>query len=198
MRWKVQPISTPRGVRSSVCGVRSSPSNNSACRIPHTAFERVLKWVFVLLLGGGVPLVEAGLEISTDHRSLFFGLMQLSEEKTLAQAGAYHNEVTCSSTNGAMWSLKINLLHPLTSGPETIPLDAFKWQLSWTDGTGTSAGRSEWKPFSLEPELVYISGPAEAAGAPIHFQFSYSLRIPDTQVRGVYQTTIRLTLTEVL
>lgn len=140
----------------------------------------------------------ATIEISTDHRALFFDVMQLGEEKELAQLGGYHNQITCSSTNGNTWYLKINLLQPFTQGQETIPLESFKWQLAWTGGKGTLLSPYQFKPFSLIPDLVYISGANESAGAAIDFQFKYYLKIPETQVSGAYNTTIRFTLTEVL
>lgn len=141
---------------------------------------------------------SAAIEISTDHRSLFFGLMQLGEEKELTQLGIYHNQITCSSTNGNSWYLKISLLKPLTSGEETIPFEDFKWQLVWTNGKGTVVNPYQFKEFSLVPDLVYISGADEAGGSSINFQFKYYLKIPEVQTSGVYNTTIRFTLTEIL
>lgn len=139
----------------------------------------------------------AAINISTDHRPIFFGLMQLDEEKELAQLGTYHNQLTCSSTNANTWYLKISLLQPLTSGQETIPPEYLKWQLVWTDGKGTVVTPYQFKEFSLFPDLVYISGPDEAAGNSINFQFKYYLKIPENQVSAVYNTTIRFTLTEI-
>lgn len=152
-----------------------------------------------LLVLAILPLASyASIEISTDHRPLTFSVMQLGEEKELAQVGAYHNQVTCSSTNGITWYLKISVLQPLTSGQDSIPLENFKWQLVWTNGTGSIASHYQFKPFSLFPDIVYMSGPNEAAGNTINFQFKYYLKIPDAQINGVYSTTIRYTLTEIL
>lgn len=140
---------------------------------------------------------SAAIEISTDHRPVFFGIMQLDEEKALAQLGAYHNQITCSSTNGNAWYLKISLLQPLTLGVETIPLEYLKWQLVWTNGKGAVVNPYQFKEFRLFPDLVYISGPDEATGNSINFQFKYYLKVPPNQVSGVYSTTIRFTLTEI-
>ena len=140
----------------------------------------------------------AALDLSTDNRSLSFGLMQLSEQQTLAQYGTYHNEVTCSSTNGITWYVKINLLQPLSSGGESIPIERFQWELVSTSGTGTIAHTGQFTPFSLTPDLVYLSGANEASGEPVRLRFRYSLNIPDAQVHGVYSTTVRFTLTEIL
>jgi len=139
----------------------------------------------------------ASLELTTDHRSLFFGAMRLGEEKELADFGGYHNEITCRSTNGAIWYLKVNLLQPLSSGADTIPAENLSWQLTWTNGNGTKPGGAyTYKSFSLMPDLVYISGPGESAGNGITLQFKYSLKIPEIQHSGVYNATIRFTLTE--
>ena len=152
----------------------------------------------VFAFGGFAGSAWAGLELSTDARSLFFGRMQLGEEKELAQFGTYHNEITCSSTGNKTWHLKINLLHPLAAGNDTIPVESFAWQLFETAGIGTVANQRQFVPFQLSPDLVYVSGPDEAKGARITFQLKYRLRIPEQQVKGLYQTTLRFTLTEVL
>lgn len=149
----------------------------------------------LLSLGLSFP-AYAGLQLSTDHRSIFFGSMQPGEEKELAEFGSYHNQIICSSTNGGTWYLKMNLLQPLTLGGDQIPFENFKWQLNWTNGNGTSPSAFRFKPFSFAPETVYISGPNEASGNSINFQFKYSIKIPDAQIAGVYYTTVRFTLTE--
>ena len=154
--------------------------------------------LMISLIGALAAPASAEVELSSDHRSLFFGFMRLGEEKTLAESGSFHNEITCASTGGASWYLKISLLQPLSSGAEEIPLDHFRWQLARTDGNGSVVTQSQFRGFMLTPDLVYISGPGEAGGQKIHLQFRYALTIPDTQVSGVYHTTIRFTLTELL
>lgn len=143
------------------------------------------------------PAVHAAMELRSDSRSLFFGLMELGEDKTLSQAGAYHNEIICASTGGRPWFLKVNALGPLASGAEEIPLERFSWQLVRAEGTGGGASPGEYRPFDLIPDTVYISGPGEDAGQPVRLQLRYRLRLPDAVVSGSYQTTIRFTLTEV-
>src|SRR3989338_2290328 len=140
----------------------------------------------------------AALELSTDHRPLFFGLMQPGEEKALAQSGSFHTEVTCASTGGVTWYLKISLLQPLTSGAESIPFENVGWQVTRTDGNGTVVTPNQFQSFSATPNLVYISGPGEADGRPVRIQFRYLLKLPEAQVSGAYQANIRFTLTEVL
>lgn len=140
----------------------------------------------------------AALTLTTDHRSVAFGQMQLDEEKTLAQQGSFHNQITCASTGGRLWYLKIHVLQPLTAGAETIPLEAFKWAVTTPNGRGNVAHSNQFTPFSVVPDLVYISGADEAAGTAVTFQFRYSLKIPSAQPTGVYNTTFRFTLTEIL
>lgn len=154
--------------------------------------------MLALALSGLTVPAFAALELSTDHRSLFFGLMELGEEKLLADAGSFHNEITCSSTEGRPWYLKVSVLQPLTSGSETIPLEQFAWQLAGTNGKGTVTNRNEFRAFALVPDLVYLSSPEEATGQSVQLQFRYSLKIPEAQVSGVYHTTVRFTLTEIL
>lgn len=158
---------------------------------------RKIAFVLVLIFGLS-PCAYPAIGITTDHRSLFFGPMQLGQEKELAEFGTYHNQITCSSTNQNTWYLKIGLLSPLSSGAETIPLENFQWQLDYTNGIGTQVNPHQYKEFSLIPEPVYISGPQEATGSSITFQFRYYLKIPQVQASGTYNTTIRFTLTEVL
>jgi hypothetical protein len=124
--------------------------------------------------------------------------MQLEEEKTLSQQGSYHHQVTCSSTNSRLWYLKVHLVQPLTAGSETIPLDQFRWEAVTTNGRGNLAHPNQFTPFTLIPDTVYISGSDEASGTAITFQFRYQLKIPAAQMSGIYSTTIRYTLAEVL
>lgn len=144
------------------------------------------------------PIAHAALTLSTDHRSIMFGRMQLGEEKILAEQGSFHNEITCASTNGQAWYLKVNVIQPLVSGAHTIPLEAFRWHVVSTNGGGTLAHPREFSAFSLVPQLIYISTPSEATGQSITFQFRYLLHLPEEQVSGAYSTTIRFTLTEML
>ncbi len=156
----------------------------------------ILTVALVSILAGSA---QAGLTLTTDHRSLFFGPMKLGETKELASSGAYHNQITCSSTSGNQWYLKVNMIQPLMSGTDQIPPENFRWQVVWTSGKGTlPANRGTYKPFSLFPELVYMSGPQEATGSSVELQFKYSLEIPETQTSGVYNAIIRFTLTEIL
>lgn len=158
------------------------------------------KVFFILILIFGLNSAAHGaIEISIDHRALFFGVMQLGEEKELADSGTYHNQISCSSTNGKPWYLKIGLLQPLTSGSESIPVENFKWQLVWTDGLGMRVSDPhQFKEFSVFADLVYTSAADEASGNPVNFQFKYYLKIPQAQISGVYNTIIRFTLTEIL
>ncbi len=156
----------------------------------------ILGIALILCVAGSA---EAGLTLTTDHRSLFFGPMKLGETKELASAGAYHNQITCSSTNGIQWYLKINIIQPLMSGMDQIPPENFRWQVVWTSGRGViPANRGTYKPFSMFPEMVYLSGPQESSGTAVDLQFKYSLEIPETQASGVYNAIIRFTLTEML
>lgn len=140
----------------------------------------------------------AALEFSTDHRPVAFGMMRLGEEKILEQSGTYQNQITCSSTDGQAWYLKVNVLGPLSAGAETIPLEQFGWWLTSTTGRGTEAHPNMFTPFSLVPDTIYLSTADEASGTPVTFQVRYRLTIPERQISGVYSTTIRFTLTEFL
>ena len=157
---------------------------------------RLASLLLVLVLPA--TALHAAVSFSTDHRPITFGLMRLDQEKTLAQYGTHHNEVTCSSTNGQAWYLKIQALQPLTSGADAIPLEQFAWELVSTSGRGTIAFPNQFTPFHLTPDTAYLSGPDEAGGVPVRLQFRYQLRIPARQTAGIYQTTIRFTFTELL
>lgn len=152
---------------------------------------------FFLCFCGVVSSADAALELSTDHRSLSFGMMDAGEEKTLAQSGSHHTEVTCLSTNGQTWYLKISLLRPMTAGGQEIPAEYFGWQVTQSDGTGNTVSSNEFRPFSMVPELVYISGSGEGNGQPVRLRFRYMLKVPEAQVNGFYQAAVRFTLTEV-
>lgn len=159
--------------------------------------KKILLFLIALLLN--LPsFAYAGLELSVDRNPLSFGLMELTEEKELARYGGYEHEVTASSTNGNTWYLKINILRPLTSAEDTIPLEYFKWQATTLNGSGALARPYQFNEFSLFPELVYTSSVDENSGTEVTLQFKYRLKIPEVQIRGSYTTVIRFTLTEVL
>ena len=140
----------------------------------------------------------AALTLTTDNRSLFFGVMSLDESKELAQFGSYHNEITCSSSNGQTWYLKVQVLDPLRAGGEVMPPGQLEWQMETPDGIGSLSHPNDYAPMTVMPQLVYISGPNEAAGANIRLRFKYRMTVPEAQISGVYQATIRFTLNEVL
>lgn len=155
--------------------------------------------VVALLIGlCSAAAAEAALEFTTDNRQVAFGAMQLGEEKTLAELGTYHNEITCTSSNGRTWYLKMNVISPLSSGADRISLERFTWEVVSTTGRGTLTHPHEPAPFRLSPDLVYVSGADEASGQAVSFQFRYHLKMPDAQLSGIYHTTIRFTLAEVL
>ena len=149
----------------------------------------------LLMLALGAPTAQAALDLSTDARALFFGRVQLGEEKELAGSGTYHNEIACVSTNQKPWDVYIELLQPFTSNQATIPLDAFEWQAVRVSGTGTLATHRS-TAFQTTPALVYQSGPNETSGQTVTLQFKYLLRVPEHQPSGSYYTTVRFTLME--
>lgn len=161
------------------------------------SWRNVLGFIVAILLAWQGP-AWAGLTLTTDHRSLVFGLMQLGESKELAQFGTYHNELTCTSTNGQTWYLKIQVLQPLSNGAETMPAERMEWQAETPEGIGTLQNPNHYTPFSVMPQLVYLSGPNEAGGGTIHLRLKYRLTVPEDQISGAYQATMRFTLTEVL
>lgn len=159
---------------------------------------RRLAYALILAAALAAHPAWAGLTFSTDNRALVFGVMDIGEERELAQAGAYHNQFTCASTNGQAWNLKVSLLTPLSSGGEMLPLDALQWQVVRTTGIGNVPYLHQWHPFSVQPETVYLSSAEEAAGQSVLIELKYRLKIPEIQVSGPYQATIRFTLTEML
>ena len=177
--------------RSSMLEAQDWGADSSAFSVQRSAFSMML--LLLLVMGLATPAFAA-LELTTDHRSLAFGLMEGGDEKTLTQTGG---EVTCLSTGGRTWYLKVHLLRPLTSGAGDISPEQLSWQVVRVDGTGTVASSSDFRSFSLFPDLVYISGSGEGAGQPVRFQLRYRLQIPEAQPSGSYQAAIRFTLTEV-
>ena len=160
-------------------------------------WSKALCFIAAIMLAWQGP-AWAGLTLTTDNRSLFFGAMQLGESKELAQFGSYHNELTCASTSGLTWYLKVQVLQPLSAGVEAIPAEQMEWQAETPEGIGTLTTPNQYTPFSVMPQLVYMSGPSEAGGGTIHLRLKYRLTIPEEQVSGAYQATVRFTLTEVL
>ena len=158
--------------------------------------KKLLAACLIALCGFAVS-ASAELQITTDGRSVAFGAMKPGETKTLSERGAYHNQITCTSTGGSRWYLRIDLTGPLGSGANSIPLDSFAWHLVDSNGTGTIHA-TQFTPFATAPLLAYTAGADELQGRPVTLQFRYQLRLPSRQVAGTYNTTIRYTISEEL
>lgn len=159
----------------------------------------MIKSIFIalLLMSITTTCLAGKLTISTDTSNISFGAMDIGEQKELGGYG-YHNQLTCKSTNGRTWYVKIHVLAPLTSqGIKTISNSYFRYMLAWTDGTGSPQNTS-YNAFTTIPTLVYVSGPNDNDGNSVNMQFKYDLSIPANQVAGVYNTIVRYTMTEVL
>lgn len=155
--------------------------------------------VFILVASLSISNnAAAALNVSIDFQSVFFDRIGLGETKELFDFGDYHNEVTCNSTNGRTWYLKMHLLRPLSFDRFSIPVENFQWQVVYSDGTGDLMNPHRYTPFSLIPNLIYMSGSGESSGTDVRIQFKYRLTIPEIQRAGTYNTIIRYTLTEML
>lgn len=159
----------------------------------------ILLLSFCILNSLGVPAAWAVFSLSVDSQPLSFDVMDPGQTKELISQGNYHNEVTCQSTNGTTWYLKIHVTSPFTSGSGTIPLENFQWMLSEVqNGTGSSQNIGVYNAFTTSPALVYISGSSDNSGNQVKARFKYQLILPANQTSGVYSTIVRYTLTETL
>ncbi|OIO32729.1 MAG: hypothetical protein AUJ70_04885 [Candidatus Omnitrophica bacterium CG1_02_40_15] len=158
-----------------------------------------MKFIFITLLLVSITTICLAGEftMSTDTSNVSFGEMAIGDWKELG-GGTYHNQLTCKSTNGKTWYVKIYVLAPLTSGTKTINNSYFKYMPGWTNGTGSVQNQYSFIAFSGISSLVYVSGPDDNSGSDVYLQFKYGLSIPANQVAGIYNTTVRYVMTETL
>ncbi len=158
-----------------------------------------MKSIFVVLLLMSITTIclARDFTMKTDTSNIPFGEMDMGEWKELG-GGSYHNQLTCKSTNGRTWYIKIHVLAPLTSqGIRTIDNSHFRYIPVWTDGAGNLQNNS-YNAFTSTPALVYVSGPNDNGGNNINIQLKYDLSVPTNQVAGVYNTIVRYIMTETL
>ena len=159
----------------------------------------ILLLSFCMLNGLGMSSAWATFSLSVDSQPLSFDVMDPGQGKELVSQGNYHNEVTCQSTNGTTWYLKIHVTRPFSSASATVPLENFQWMLSEVQsGTGSPQNIGVYNAFTTSPTLVYISGNSDNSGTQVKARFRYQLTLPANQLSGVYSTIVRYTLTETL
>jgi len=152
----------------------------------------------VMLLCAGSS--DAALQMTLDYNMIDFGAMNTGESKEVTIKGAYHNQLTCSSTNNMTWYLKAQVVKPFSFMQYTIPEENFKWTVvSVGAGKGIVNGGVNFTfPFSRTPVLIYTSDPDDNTGTAIDIAFRYSLQVPDNQVAGNYNATVRFIMIETL
>ncbi len=143
---------------------------------------------------------DGALQMTLDYNMIDFGAMNTGESKEVSIKGVYHNQLTCSSTNNITWYLKAQVVKPFSSMQYAIPEDNFKWTVvSVGIGRGiVNGGLNFTFPFSRIPVLIYTSDAADNQGAAIDISFRYTLAIPENQVAGNYNATVRFIMIETL
>jgi len=138
--------------------------------------------------------VKQMFQLSIDRGTIDFEEMLPGNEKENVPVEGV--VVTAKCDTGNPWFLKISNNSPLTSGPDMIPNENFKWY-GWSDGTGRWYGTGE-DALSLTPTLVYSSGAGENNNLPdgTKNHLKFKLKIPPKQRAGKYMSTVKLTLTE--
>jgi len=157
----------------------------------------ILILIVILTLSG---ISHAAITMSVDRDRLDFGTMENGQTKNLADQGVFHNQITCRSTNNITWYLKVNMMQPFTSGPNTIPTDSFRWEVAdVVNGKGIVTNNKNIEtPFTNLKSLVYTSDTTDNNGTDIGLRFRYHLTIPKNQISGNYFSYIRWTMTELL
>lgn len=147
-----------------------------------------------------VATSDAALQMNLDYNMLDFGAMNTGESKEISIKGTHHNTLTCTSTNNMTWYLKAQVVKPFSFMQYTIPEANFKWTVvSVGAGKGIVNGGVNFTfPFSRTPTLIYTSDPDDNTGTAIDISFRYSLDVPENQVAGNYNGTVRFIMIETL
>jgi len=153
--------------------------------------------LFMIVSGGRTAF--ALFEIETDNINLEFGVLNIGDWSELNERGSYHNEIKCRSDNGNTWYLKVHLIDDFRSGTDVMSCSNLKWKvISVEGGDGIISNQGSYTDFSLMPQAVYTSGPADNNGTEVKIRLSYAISIPRSQAAGNYRTTVRYTFTELL
>ncbi|MBI5144382.1 MAG: hypothetical protein HZA30_04880 [Candidatus Omnitrophica bacterium] len=145
-------------------------------------------------------MASAGITMSLDRDMVDFRTMENGETKEISDQGAYHNELTCTSTNNKTWYVKVNTVRPFTSGIRTIQNEYFQWKVvEVINGKGIVTNNINYPSFFRDiPSLVYTSDPVDNTGTEVKIRFRYILTIPKSQAAGNYFASVRWTMTELL
>lgn len=141
-------------------------------------------------------VVGSTFKLTLDRSSLDFGLIKPGERVELYPAEPYH-QITCISNNKKTWYLKVSVPAGI-SGPGglSLPVNALKWQIFWTNGSGTK--KEGWESLQDRATVVYSSGPLDSQGEEINIKLRYALDLPGNSPAGHYSAVLVYTITESL
>ena len=157
-------------------------------------------FIIIAVLFVNSPLSHAAISMSVDGIIIDFRITDPGQSKELYdKAGDYHTEVTCTSNNNRTWYLKAKIVTPLRSGPNTIPMQNFKWKVtSVISGQGTVNNINQFNEFSAVPVVIYTSDPADETGNQVKIRLRYGLTVPKNQITGTYNCILRFIMMETL
>jgi len=128
----------------------------------------------------------AMLEVVPDQLSL--GRAQPGEPTDPVSLG-----ITCMTNLNEPWSLTLYTKNPFYKQPEEdhqIPHSNFNWQLIDSGGELVTEGT-----MPSEPLVMYTAGMEEyITETPVELALLFSVDIPQGQAKGVYQTTITVSM----
>ena len=100
--------------------------------------------------------VEVASDFGVDATQAFLTFPNVSPGKTSTLGeNRFFNEVKCRSNAGRPWFLKaqlVTLKHTDTN--HTLPPSSLRWKIVGSTGSGSSAGLTDFQPFSELPETI--------------------------------------------
>ena len=142
--------------------------------------------------------VEVASDFGVDVAQAFLTFPNVSPGLTsILGENRFFNEVKCRSNTGRSWYLTAHLVTLKHTGTNRVlPASTLQWKIVGSTGSGSSAGRTAFQPFSEQSETIYESGGDDSRGRSVSLQFQYSLTPPPSSLAGTYVGQIVFTMAE--
>jgi len=154
----------------------------------------------VLFLTAAPVYAEFDVSIEEETTFLDFGAMESGETRILSEKGAYHHQINCTSDNGNIWYLKLDVVRPFTSGKNTIPAKSLFVEVEELPaGQGTvNSGLNRRQPLSPTTTLIYTSAGSDNTGTQVNLRMRYILEMRENQIAGAYSAHLQYLMVEKL
>lgn len=134
--------------------------------------------------------------LSLDNPNLSFGLVNPGRIKVLGE-GRFFNEIRCRSNSVRNWYLKAQLVSlKVLEKNYSLQPSCLKYRIADLQGSAVEYARLDFREFSEQPFLIYVSQAEDNRGKEVILRLQYSLTPPLEAPAGNYIGQIIFTMTE--